>query len=187
MSHYIDIHLLPDPEFPAAQLLSALYAKLHRALVLGRCTSIGVSFPSYDLARRHLGSTLRLVGPFDDLSTLMAIDWMRGVRDHARTSPIAEVPPTAVHRPLRRVQAKSSPERLRRRQMKRHGLTESEALERIPASARETLDLPFVNLQSHSTGQPFRLFLRLGPAQGQEQPGAFNAYGLSTAATVPWF
>ena len=33
MDHYVDIDVRPDPEFPVHQLMSALYAKLHRALV----------------------------------------------------------------------------------------------------------------------------------------------------------
>jgi CRISPR-associated endonuclease Csy4 len=31
--HYLDIQVQPDPEFPAAHLMNALFAKLHRALV----------------------------------------------------------------------------------------------------------------------------------------------------------
>ena len=34
MDHYVDIDVRTDPEFPAHQLMSALYAKLHRALVV---------------------------------------------------------------------------------------------------------------------------------------------------------
>lgn len=34
MDHYIDILLLPDPEFPASMLMGALYNKLHKALVV---------------------------------------------------------------------------------------------------------------------------------------------------------
>ncbi len=34
-THYINITLLPDPEFSHAHLLGALVAKLHRALVQG--------------------------------------------------------------------------------------------------------------------------------------------------------
>ena len=33
MDHYLDIRLLPDPEFPAPLLMNALFTKLHRALV----------------------------------------------------------------------------------------------------------------------------------------------------------
>ena len=40
-THYIDITLLPDPEFSHAHLLGALVAKLHRALVQGRLPTLG--------------------------------------------------------------------------------------------------------------------------------------------------
>ena len=39
MDHYQDIQLLPDPEFGAPQLMSVLFAKLHRALVQSAPTS----------------------------------------------------------------------------------------------------------------------------------------------------
>mgnify|MGYP006181540093 FL=1 len=32
MDHYLDIRVLPDPEFGQVELLNALYAKLHRVL-----------------------------------------------------------------------------------------------------------------------------------------------------------
>ena len=51
-THYIDITLLPDPEFSHAHLLGALVAKLHRALVQLQSASIGVSFPQYRLRPR---------------------------------------------------------------------------------------------------------------------------------------
>jgi CRISPR-associated endonuclease Csy4 len=97
------------------------------------------------------------------------------------------VPADAVQRSLRRVQAKSSPERLRRRQMRRHGLTEQHARERVPDSAAELLTLPCGVRARASTGQSFPLYLRLGPAESTAQVGTFNAYGLSTSATTPWF
>ena len=71
--------------------------------------------------------------------------------------------------------------------MKRHGLDETQARERILDSAAEKVDLPFVQLQSRSTGQTFRLFLSLDPEQSAPTPGDFNAYGLSRNATIPWF
>lgn len=187
MSHYLDIQLLRDPEFTSRQLMSALYGKLHRGLVQLGASTIGVSFPGYDAARRSLGEQLRLIGPPGDLDRLMCRDWLRGLLDHMTVSPISAVPEGATHRALRRVQAKSNPERVRRRQMKRHGFSETEVRALIPDSAAQRLDLPFVQLASSSTGQPFRLYLRLGDLQVQPVPGGFNAYGLSGSATVPWF
>lgn len=186
MGHYIDIHLRPDPEFPVHQLMAALYAKLHRLLVKVQASTIGVSFPGYKTVPATLGQTLRLVGPKADLTRLMELDWLKGMRDHTKIMPVAAVPADAAQRSLRRMQAKSSPERLRRRQMRRHGLTEEQARERVPDSAAELLNLPFVTLTSASTGQTFQLFLQLGPVVNA-QAGTFNAYGLSTSATTPWF
>jgi len=188
MDQYIDIHLRPDPEFPAHQLMAALYAKLHRGLTQLQLTSVGVSFPGYQEKPPTLGQTLRLIGPEHDLARLMAQAWLQGMRDLVEVKDLAPVPKDAVHRSLRRVQAKSSPERLRRRQMRRHALSEDQARTRVPDTAAEVLRLPFVTLRSASNGQTFPLFLQLGPPVPIIPPkGDFNAYGLSSTATVPWF
>ena len=187
MLHYIDLHLRPDPEFSQAHLLGALYAKLHRALVLVGSNTIGVSFPSYGAKPPTLGNTLRLIGPRADLNRLMEQEWMQGMRDHVRQVSMFEVPASAAHCGLKRVQAKSSPDRLRRRQMRRHDLTLEEARLRVPNEIAESLRLPFVTLASASTGQQFRLFLRLDAPVVEARPGAFNTYGLSAQATTPWF
>ena len=186
MSHYIDFLVRPDPEFSPHQLMEALYAKLHRALVQVNSSTIGVSFPGYTEKPADLGDRLRLCGPAFDLQQLMALPWLNGMQDHITASALAAVPPHASFSRLSRVQAKSSPERLRRRQMKRHGLTEEQARARVPDSCAQTLTLPFVVLRSTSTGQTFRLFLRCEPSSTASD-GAFNTYGLSATATVPWF
>jgi CRISPR-associated endonuclease Csy4 len=187
MDHYLEIQILPEPDIPIHQLLAALYAKLHTALVQIESHRIAVAFPDYCSSPASLGHRLRLIGPEPELIELMARNWVHGLRDHAKIGEIRKVPAGATARALRRVQAKSSPERLRRRQMRRHGLTESEALERVPDSAAETLRLPFVQLTSRSTGQTFRLYLRLGTPEREARLGEFNAYGLSTTATIPCF
>lgn len=188
MDHYIDLHLLPDPEFPAHQLLSALYAKLHRALVQLERNDLGVSFPGHDAAAPSLGTHLRLHSSEAVLAELAALPWLGGLSGLLRHTAIQAVPANAQHRQVTRVQAKSNPERLRRRAMRRHGIDAATARQRIPDSAAETLDLPFVQLGSRSTGQPnFNLYIRHGPLQHAPTAGAFNAYGLSKGATVPWF
>lgn len=187
MLHYIDIHLRPDPEFPPHLLMAALYAKLHRRLAQVQNQRIAVSFPGYQQTPATLGRILRLIGPSAELARLMECNWLQSVQDHAETRPLAAVPSDAPQRTLRRVQAKSSPERLRRRQMRRHQLTAEQALERIPDSCAEVLKLPFLTLSSGSTGQKFNLFLRLDPPVPVAQAGDFNGYGLSATATIPWF
>jgi CRISPR-associated endonuclease Csy4 len=191
MNHYVDIHLREDPEFAAHQLMEALYAKLHRALVAraaqGAGGDLGVSFPGHKPDAPYLGSHLRLHGNEASLSALLATDWLRGMRDHLDLSAPAPVPLDATHRAVQRQQVDSNPERLRRRLLRRHPLTEQEAQARIPDKAARRLDLPFVQLKSTSTGQTYKLFIRHGPPQSTPVPGPFNTYGLSLGATVPWF
>lgn len=187
LTHYLDIQLRPDPEFPASQLLAALYAKLHRALAHLGTEDIAVCFPGYSENPMGLGTSMRIFGSAGRLQELMALPWLSGMADHVQVSAKAAVPTSAPHRMLTRTQAKSSPERLRRRQMKRHGLTAEQALERIPDSAAENLKLPFLTVHSASTGQSFLLFLRLAPPCPNPVIGKFNAYGLSTTASIPWF
>lgn len=187
MDHYVDIEVRPDPEFAAPQLMSALYAKLHRALVTQGSNRIGVSLPDVDEQGPYLGTRLRLHGELAALSAMLASDWLTGMRDHVELTPPARAPDRVQHRVVRRVQVKSSPERLRRRLMRRHDLDEHEALKRIPDETARFARLPFVQLRSASTGQNFRLFIDHGPLLTSAAPGDFNAYGLSRGATIPWF
>lgn len=187
MHNYLDLHLRPDPEFPAHQLMAVLFAKLHRVLAQVQAGTIGVSFPGYGLSPATLGNNLRLFGPAPDLARLMEHPWLTGAKDHTIIGAITPVPITATHRRLQRVQAKSNPERLIRRYMRRHDLSEAQVRATYEGAQAQHLQLPFVTLASGSTGQAFKLFLKLGPAEAQPQPGVFNAYGLSPTATVPWF
>jgi CRISPR-associated endonuclease Csy4 len=202
MNHYVDIRLQPDAEFAPAMLMAALFTKLHKALVVGAHQDIGASFPQVQEAantaavkpsrtgahpRYRLGLVLRLHGSAVALAALMASDWLRGMRDHVLCGPVQAVPAQHGYRTVNRVQVKSNPERLRRRQMRRHGLTAEQAQARIPDSAAEMLDLPFLTLRSQSTGQTFRLFIRHGSLQDAPVLGEFGAYGLSPQTTVPWF
>ena len=191
MKHYLEIQVQPDPEFPAPHLMNALFAKLHRALVAQQGAGpVGVSFPEVDERVPTLGTRLRLhsaQAQAQVLEALMAADWLRGMRDHVAVSVVAEVPTQVRHRVVSRVQAQSSPERLRRRLMRRHTLTDAEARERIPDSVAERLRLPYVQLRSTSTGQSFCLFIAHGPLQDEPVAGEFSAYGLSATGSVPWF
>lgn len=187
MDHYLDIRLLPDPEFPPAQLMNALFAKLHRTLARLKRDDVGVSFPEQSPGGRGgLGRQLRLHGSAPALELLMAQDWLVGMRDYIQTTAVTPVPAEIEYLAVRRVQAKSSPERLRRRQMKRKGWTAEQACAAIPDSAAELLKLPFLTVRSQSTGQAFRLFVDQRPAE-QSSPGTFNAYGLSTTSSLPRF
>ncbi len=187
MDHHVDLRLLPDPEIAEPHLMGALFSKLHLALVTLRSEHIGISFPSVRASPAWIGDCLRLHGDHSALSGLMATKWLAGMRDHIRQTVVLASPATAEFRVVSRVQAKSNPDRLRRRQMRRHGIDAAEALARIPDAAAERLDLPYVQLRSHSTEQSFRLYIRHGPLLGRPVSGTFGVYGLSPTATIPWF
>lgn len=187
MDHYLDIALRPDPEVTQHQLMSALYLRLHRALASLGSSNIGVSFPELDAAGHGLGARMRLHGQSHALAELRSADWLAGVRDHVDVGGVLKVPVGAKQRGVRRVQAQSSPARLRRRLMRRHNLDAVEAARRIPDSAARLLRLPFVEITSGSTHQRFRLFIAHGPLCEHPIAGTFSSYGFSQQGTVPWF
>jgi CRISPR-associated endonuclease Csy4 len=189
MDHYLEIRLLPDPEFPPAILMNALFAKFHRALVDLESTRIGISFPGMrkEPKSRGLGECLRIHGARDDLHKLMDLPWLTGMRDHTLLQGPGPIPDQVSECRVRRVQAKSSAERLRRRLMRRKGLSEEDARRSIPDDRAKRLELPYIALASRSTRQAFRLFIDQQPSASQHREGDFNHYGLSGTATLPWF
>lgn len=187
MEQYIDIRLRPDPEFPAPMLMGALYGKLHRALVRIGSEDIGVSFPAHSHKPRTLGDFLRLHGSAAALDHLMEQQWLTGMHDHIDLAQRAPVPGDVQHRVVRRRQFKTNAERLRRRRARRHNETLEQAREKIPDSVEKKVALPFAMLRSHSTGETFCLFIEHGELQPEPYEAAFNRYGLSQKATVPWF
>jgi CRISPR-associated endonuclease Csy4 len=186
-THYINIRVIPSPETSAPQLLGALYDRLHLALVQQRRDNIGVSFPGYSVIPRAMGNVLRLHGSDAVLRQFLQTDWLKGMRDHVRLSEIAAAPADAPHRTVQRRQFKTNVERLRRRRMKRKGETAQQATAAIPSTVERRPNLPYAHLRSRSTGQPFCLFIALGPLTPAAIAGPFNSHGLSNAATVPWF
>ena len=186
MDQFIDARLLPDPEFTTPMLMSALYNKLHRALVSIEARTIGVSFPEYQLRPRSLGEVLRVHGTQSALSDLLAAGWLNGMMDHITPASIQPAPEPTGHLRVQRKQYKTNVDRLRRRRMKRKGETWDQACAAIPDSTGQSPALPFINLRSQSTGQIFSVFIEQTEAN-LHVPGEFNTYGLSHSATVPWF
>jgi CRISPR-associated endonuclease Csy4 len=185
MDYYLDIKILPDPEFKETTLMNALFSKMHRALVDIANTDIGVSFPEFK--DKSLGSGLRLHGTQVALNKLMALEWMKGLRDYTVRTDIQPIPRNTQHRLVKRVQAKSSVERLQRRSVAKGWVTTEEAFERLSSVKPQKLTLPFIQLRSSSTRQEFRLFIRHEALRDESIQGKFNAYGLSNEATIPWF
>lgn len=186
MDHYIDIQLLPDPEFTVPLLMGVLYNKLHRSLVTLQADDIGVSFPGYTLAPRTLGTRLRVHGKQEALSQLLETGWLKGMTDHIAPASIQAVPADTHTLLVRRKQYQTNAERLRRRRMKRKGESYEQVCQAIPEQLSTVIDRPFLTIRSQSTEQSFALFIDQQQAP-QAVDGRFNSYGLSQTATVPGF
>lgn len=185
-THYIDLIGIPNSQVTTPQLIGVLCQKLHLALVQHRLETVGISFPQYSLRPRSLGNVLRLHGAEVSLKGFMEANWLKGAREYVRMTSIETAPPDAPHRMVRRMQFKTSAERLRRRRMRRKGETLEEAVQAVPVTVERSPDLPFVWLNSRTTGQKFCLFVSIGPPL-EPQLGKFNSYGLGGKATIPWF
>ncbi len=181
MDYYIDIQVLPDHEFGETILMSALFSKLHCALVALGYGSIGVSFPK---AGKMPGNLLRLHGDAASLESLMMLNWLKGLADYTKISNVSSVPNVVEYVQVKRVQPKHTAAKLRR-SVKRGSLSEAEAEELL--SRQKMLKQPFFQLSSQSTGQKYPLFISQVVAEGNTTDEGFNSYGLSTGATVPFF
>lgn len=188
MDSFVDIYVQHNPEIPDIVVLNSVFETLHRTLSAAKMTGVGISFPDAAADRNNLGSRLRLHGSNAALSDLMTRKWLVSMLDYVSVSSVTPVPiGTHQHRCVSRVQVKSSPERLRRRMMKRHNVDESTAVARIPDGGGKILSLPFLQITSTSTKQRFKLFIQQGPLMEEQVLGCFNSYGLSKQATIPWF
>lgn len=182
----MEFTLLPDPEIVTGVLMSELFGHLHLALVEHGAGEIGVSFPqANDVV--GLGNVLRIHSANSRLLVIKKALRLGALVGYMEVIGPRGIPADVTYLTVRRVQAKSSPARLRRRLMRRHGMSLAQAAAQVPDKAKEMLKLPFINLKSASTDQPFPLFIKQGEQQLQSQFGRFSSYGLSATATVPWF
>jgi CRISPR-associated endonuclease Csy4 len=183
MDTYIDIKLLPDPEFDEQPLMNALFSKLHRAIGASAPGKLGVSFPAHG---KRLGNHLRIHGALADITKLIEQTWLQGMKDYCQISEVCNVPANVKYRAVKRVQAKSAHNK-RERSIRKGWLTPEEALERIPESQQKKLTQPYIQMKSLSNGNPMRVYIEHGPILDNHIDGEFNAYGLSNQATIPWF
>lgn len=185
MNHFLEIKVMPDPEFLEQVLLNALFSKFHRALVFLKEEDVGVSFP--DFYKKNLGTRLRIHGTFSSLEKLIKTDWLKALQSYVMQSGIKEIPAQHEFRVVKRVQAKSNIERLLRRSVAKGWLTEEEANKQLLQKSPKKLELPYLQLRSSSTDQYFRLFIDQSTIVNKPNVGKFNTYGLSNNTTVPWF
>lgn len=195
MSHYQELTLLQHEEVPLYALWGKVYTQIHLALTELQAAlgtgKVGVAFPEYrfDAAVQmgRLGSKLRVFA--DDAAVLQQLNLAQHLRryaDYVQLSAVAAVPAEHGLACYARVQVKSGAERAARRLIKRHPeLNYETELARLQALSVHSA-LPFIQLNSLSSKQTFRLFIAKTAAMAA-QTGDFGSYGLSNTATVPDF
>lgn len=185
MNNYIDITVKPNHEISTSVIMSILYQRLHMALVQLKNDEIGISLPKS--TNTSLGECLRLHGNYASLHKLIGLEWHKQLGSYIWLTDILLVPKSIEHRYVYRIQPKNSPHRLRRRSIAKGWLTQEEANSKISDNKVDVLTLPYIQLTSNSTGQKFKLFIKHSEKMATPSVGAFNTYGLSKTATVPWF
>ena len=183
MDHYINIKVLPDPEFEATVLMNALYAKCHRVIGQLGEGQVGVSFPHH---KKNLGDVLRLHGNQENLKQIMGENWLKGLSDYTQVSEVKSVPESVQYRTVQRIQ-KKSPYNKRKRAVAKGWCTEAEAAEKFKDDSHKLLDLPYAQIKSLSTQNMIRIFIQHGELLSSSVVGVFSSYGLSKTATIPWF
>ena len=195
MTHYQELTLLQHEDVPLFALWGKVYVQIHLALTelqaaLG-AGKVGVAFPEYrfdaEVQMGRLGSKLRVFA--DDAAILQQLNLSQHLRryaDYVQLSAVAAVPAEHGLACYARVQVKSGAERATRRLIKRHPeLNYETELARLQALSVHSA-LPFIQLNSLSSKQAFRLFIAKSEAT-VVQTGDFGTYGLSNSATVPDF
>lgn len=183
MNHYIDIKIQPDAEMRENVLLNKVYSKFHKALFTLQSTHIGVSFPHYKVV---LGNVIRVHGTESSLTELQATNWLGGLSGYCVVSSIQAVPGGASYRTISRKQANMTEAKLRR--LIKRGTIPTENYKTYKAKMfQQGLDNPYFELESTSNGQKHRRYIQFGDLSAEPSEGVFDQFGLSKAATIPWF
>jgi CRISPR-associated endonuclease Csy4 len=183
MEYYLDIRILPDPEFKETILINAIYSKFHRALFDLRSTTIGVSFPRYQVT---LGNLMRVHGTAEWLDKLQSFNWIGGMSSYCQISEFNYVPSDTKFRTISRKQTTMSQSKLNRL-IKRSSIAEEDIEQYKAKMYSKRLDNPYIELTSGSNGQKHRRYIAFGELLDHPVAGKFDQFGLSKTATVPWF
>ncbi|QIO06337.1 type I-F CRISPR-associated endoribonuclease Cas6/Csy4 [Acinetobacter shaoyimingii] len=199
MKFYQEITLIDQAEISPYFIWSKIYTQLHIALAEIKDesdkVSIGVSFPQYifegkagnQKAKINLGKKLRLFAESEaDLKKLDIRRWLERLEDYVHITSIREVPSEIKSYAIfKRQQVKTNAQRLARHRVKRGDIGFDEALARY-SQVVTTTDLPYIQMKSLTSDQPFKLFIKKQNAEKSETQ-VFSTYGLSSVSSVPEF
>lgn len=199
MKYYVEITLLPDAELNVYHLWERVYQQVHLALVEQKSannrTSIGVSFPEYNLERHSLGRKLRLFANTEmQLQELNIKQWLNRLSDYVHCKEVKSIP-SDVSRfgCFKRLFEKGNNERLARRRSKRLSISYEDALAYFESdserkrSLKSTSQYPFITMKSLSTGEKYPLSIALIAVEILQFEDGYSTFGLSSSSSVPLF
>jgi CRISPR-associated endonuclease Csy4 len=192
MKYYRDITLLPSADIALNFLWEKLFQQIHLGFVEMQDSNgnvpIGIGLPEYQSEYGPLGRKLRLFAVSKEVLTAFDADTrLRRLADYVHLTGVRDVPEKIkVFNCFKRQQTKTNVERLARRRVKRHNISIEQAISELDRFEDNQVKTPYINMQSHSTGQKFRLFI-LKEECGAPAYEGFGTYGLSSVSTVPEF
>lgn len=189
---YEDLILKSVQEISVTFLMEKVMSALHMICVESEHTygfvNFGVGFPQYNMEKKSLGHIIRLFATKDDILQKLSSD-TRLVRldDYVQKGEISPIPTLDGYVQYRRVQFKENKDRLVRRYAKRHQtnlkLTES----RYSEYKRCSSTLPYITMDSLSSRQRFKLYIKELTLRENSSPLVFNSYGLTKSGALPHF
>lgn len=192
MNYYLEITLLPHSEIEWHFLWEKVYQQLHLGLVTIKdekdTVSLGISFPSLNVKRHHLGHQLRVFAKTQEqLEQFNAPHWFNTLSDYVHLTQIRTVPKTVkAYGSYFRIQTKSNNEQLAKRRSKWLKISVDEAIQHFASRPEQQTNAPFVYAKSNSSGQRFPIFIGY-LEQAEANENSFSCYGLSKQSTVPVF
>ncbi|PVZ69763.1 type I-F CRISPR-associated endoribonuclease Cas6/Csy4 [Pelagibaculum spongiae] len=193
MKVYIDLTLLPSDDIGQNFLWQKMFQQIHLALAeLNNAKGVqpvALAFPGY---RVHgLGNKLRLMAiDSADLHALDLSQWLDRLMDYVHISSVRDVPEKVEkYVCYSRQRSKTGVERLARRYAKRHNIELEQAMAHYQDFQPKYLKAPFIQMQSLSGDQQFRLFIeRTWCAEASAEATAdFGSYGLGKNTALPHF
>ncbi len=184
MDCYINLLLSADDEVPIYFIRNKILTKLHKSLHDQRQTSIGISFPNHKV---KLGDVIRLHSDKKSLDTLQQNNWLGGLSGYCKVTDILPVPENIEgYRTIYRIRQNKTNAKLNRL-IKRNAMSDDDVKNYKEKMFATGLDNPYLELQSKSTGEKYRLYIAFSELLEQATLGQFNYFGLSKTATVPIF
>ncbi len=183
MDYYIDVLIKPDEEMRENLLLNKVYTKLHKALYTLKSTTIGISFPQYEV---RLGKLLRVHGSRTALHQLDETEWLGGLVGYCDVTEVTAIPDIVNYQIVSRKQPTMTQAKLKRL-IKRRSISEAEIKAYKAKMFARGLDEPYLELNSGSNGNSYRRYISFSKLLDSPVAGEFDQFGLSKQATVPIF